>query len=191
MAPKRKKSLNLNIRKNELVERVQLAPNNLTVVELRVELGKLGLARSGLKKELVERLKAANSTPPPSVENPPRPALPNPKQTVHIMKGPDGKLIQVVGLLPGQQLVQMQDGNFRVFAAKIIATGPPMPSPQYAPTPNQPTNYNSVLNPQGYNSRLPRPVPLNWPLMNRQYANYNHIDRYEDDDTCFFEDNEE
>ncbi|KAK7791905.1 hypothetical protein R5R35_005426 [Gryllus longicercus] len=39
---------------------------------------------------------------------------PQPQQRVQILKGPDGK-IQVRGLLPGQQLVQMPDGKLHVL----------------------------------------------------------------------------
>lgn len=70
-------------------------------------------------------------------------------------------------------------------------------------TTNPPTNYNSSIpfyNPPGFNSPRHTPVPLdrlNWPLMDRQYANvsgvnslngYNVIGQWEDGNSCFFED---
>lgn len=55
----------------------------------------------------------------------PNPALQSIQQRVQILRGPDGKL-QVRGLMPGQQLVQMPDGKLHVLntnqTAQQIAT---------------------------------------------------------------------
>lgn len=46
------------------------------------------------------------------------------QQRVQILRGPDGKL-QVRGLMPGQQLVQMPDGKLHVLnTGQAIATSP-------------------------------------------------------------------
>ncbi|XP_014211852.1 nucleosome-remodeling factor subunit NURF301 isoform X2 [Copidosoma floridanum] len=65
----------------------------------------------------------AKATATPST---PVPAAP---QKVQILRGPDGKL-QVRGLMPGQQLVQMPDGKLHVL--NTSQTVSPSPSPQQA-----------------------------------------------------------
>ena len=53
-------------------------------------------------------------TPPPPVAQP-TPTTPGQQQKVQIVKTSDGK-IQVRGLMPGQQLVQMPDGKLQIFS---------------------------------------------------------------------------
>ena len=49
------------------------------------------------------------------------PATPSPQQKVQIVRSADGK-IQVRGLLPGQQLVQMPDGRLQIFSSPATGT---------------------------------------------------------------------
>ena len=52
---------------------------------------------------------------PTTVVQQPTPVTPSPQQKVQIVRSADGK-IQVRGLLPGQQLVQMPDGKLQIFS---------------------------------------------------------------------------
>ncbi|XP_063224982.1 nucleosome-remodeling factor subunit NURF301 isoform X2 [Bacillus rossius redtenbacheri] len=63
----------------------------------------------------------------PSANTPVQPAPPMTQQKVQILKGPDGK-IQVRGLLPGQQLVQMPDGKLHVFNAAQVQAAQAQPA---------------------------------------------------------------
>merc|ERR1719234_1952998 len=89
------------------------------------------------------------------------------QQKVQIVKSADGK-IQVRGLLPGQQLVQMPDGKLQIFSsqaasplkpgpgAKVLGGGTPLPS---LPTqPIQPTVTPSAKLNQSQPSLLPKPT---------------------------------
>lgn len=67
------------------------------------------------------------STPTKAAETP---------QRVQILRGPDGK-IQVRGLLPGQQLIQMPDGKLHVLSTNQAPPGTPATSksqPALSPT---------------------------------------------------------
>ena len=97
--------------------------------------------------------------PPGKVAIPPTPASPGQagqanQQKVQIVKSADGK-IQVRGLLPGQQLVQMPDGKLQIFsqsggakiptpgkmvaAAPAVVKQPATTQQQLLPKPAQPT----------------------------------------------------
>merc|ERR1719347_1856549 len=64
----------------------------------------------------------------PSLVNKGAPAVspgPGTQQKVQIVKSADGK-IQVRGLLPGQQLVQMPDGKLQIFSSQQTSTASPI-----------------------------------------------------------------
>lgn len=106
----------------------------------------------------------------PSLASKAAPAVSSPagtQQKVQIVKSADGK-IQVRGLLPGQQLVQMPDGKLQIFSsqqnsstaspikpglgAKVIGGNTVIQSPQTATPPVK-------LLPAQQPSLLPKPVP--------------------------------
>ena len=69
-----------------------------------------------------------------------QPVQPQPQQKVQIVRSSDGK-IQVRGLLPGQQLVQMPDGKLQIFSQPTAQQpqATPTPQPVAPPPPPQPT----------------------------------------------------
>merc|ERR1719410_2618818 len=82
--------------------------------------------------------------PTPTVTPGASPATPV-QQKVQIVKSADGK-IQVRGLLPGQQLVQMPDGRLQIFSSNApVSGGTPVktaePSVIQTPTPQQPPQH--------------------------------------------------
>ncbi|XP_051172895.1 nucleosome-remodeling factor subunit NURF301-like isoform X2 [Leptopilina boulardi] len=81
----------------------------------------------------------------------PNPALQSIQQRVQILRGPDGKL-QVRGLMPGQQLVQMPDGKLHVLntnqTAQQIATAQQQQqnTPVNSPLSTTPTTITKTTN---------------------------------------------
>ncbi|XP_063972664.1 nucleosome-remodeling factor subunit NURF301 isoform X2 [Diachasmimorpha longicaudata] len=75
------------------------------------------------------------STPAPQSLIKGTPQTPQQPQRVQILRGPDGKL-QVRGLMPGQQLVQMPDGKLHVLntSQSPAVTAPHTPTPQVTKT---------------------------------------------------------
>ena len=86
-----------------------------------------------------------NMTGPPAAT--PSPAAPV-QQKVQIVKSADGK-VQVRGLLPGQQLVQMPDGRLQIFSNQPVVSGanvvPPAKPPE--PSPSVPSVIQSTQSP--------------------------------------------
>ena len=81
---------------------------------------------------------------PTTVVQQPTPVTPSPQQKVQIVRSADGK-IQVRGLLPGQQLVQMPDGKLQIFSQ-------PNAPQQQQPQPPLPQQYSKNTN-SGHRSR--------------------------------------
>ena len=80
---------------------------------------------------------------PTTVVQQPTPVTPSPQQKVQIVRSADGK-IQVRGLLPGQQLVQMPDGKLQIFSQPIA---PQQQQPQPQPQPQQQTTPTVISTP--------------------------------------------
>ena len=102
---------------------------------------------------------------------------PGTQQKVQIVKSADGK-IQVRGLLPGQQLVQMPDGKLQIFSsqssspvkpvagAKVLGGGPTsLPIPQQTVTPVKPS---PMVTQQP--SLLPKPSLQTTPSSSKTYC---------------------
>merc|ERR1719341_3038352 len=125
----------------------------------------------------------AGAAPPgkvaiPSLASKNQPGAAGTQQKVQIVKSADGK-IQVRGLLPGQQLVQMPDGKLQIFSsqaasplkpgpgAKVLGGGTPLPS---LPTQTiQPTVTPAKSN-QSQPSLLPKPTIAATPSPSKTYT---------------------
>ena len=94
------------------------------------------------------------ATPTAVVASPqPTPVTPSPQQKVQIVRSADGK-IQVRGLLPGQQLVQMPDGKLQIFSQPNAQQQqqqqqqqPQQPQPQPQPQPQLQTTPTVISTP--------------------------------------------
>lgn len=117
-----------------------------------------------------------------SVVSTPTKGTPDTPQRVQILRGPDGK-IQVRGLLPGQQLIQMPDGKLHVLSTNQVQPGTPSTSkPQttvVTPTkttvikPSTPTNKgaNGAKVTQSPGKQMPVPQGNNTLLIRQQVVN--------------------
>ena len=86
---------------------------------------------------------------PTTVVQQPTPVTPSPQQKVQIVRSADGK-IQVRGLLPGQQLVQMPDGKLQIFSqpnAPQQQQQQQQPQTQPQPQPQQQTTPTVISTP--------------------------------------------
>merc|ERR1719447_1275035 len=94
------------------------------------------------------------------------------QQKVQIVKSADGK-IQVRGLLPGQQLVQMPDGKLQIFSSQAASPIKPGPGAKVlgggAPLPTQPTLVPSTSTPS-QPSLLPKPNIAPSPSPSKTYT---------------------
>merc|ERR1719450_2080149 len=94
------------------------------------------------------------------------------QQKVQIVKSADGK-IQVRGLLPGQQLVQMPDGKLQIFSSQAASPIKPGPGAKVlgggAPLPTQPTLVPSKSTPS-QPSLLPKPNIAPSPSPSKTYT---------------------
>merc|ERR1719422_984150 len=111
----------------------------------------------------------------PSLVNKGAPAVspgPGAQQKVQIVKSADGK-IQVRGLLPGQQLVQMPDGKLQIFSSQAASPIKPGPGAKVlgggAPLPTQPTLVPSKSTPS-QPSLLPKPNIAPSPSPSKTYT---------------------
>merc|ERR1719273_2929685 len=124
----------------------------------------------------------AGAAPPgkvaiPSLASKNQPGAAGTQQKVQIVKSADGK-IQVRGLLPGQQLVQMPDGKLQIFSsqaasplkpgpgAKVLGGGAPLSTQTIAP---QPTVTPAKSNPS-QPSLLPKPNIAPTPSPSKTYT---------------------
>ena len=83
---------------------------------------------------------------PTTVVQQPTPVTPSPQQKVQIVRSADGK-IQVRGLLPGQQLVQMPDGKLQIFSQPNAQQQQQQPQTQPQPQPQQQTTPTVISTP--------------------------------------------
>jgi len=102
-------------------------------------------------QSVLQQIKPA-ATGMASAASPTTPATPTSQQKVQIVRSTDGK-IQVRGLLPGQQLIQMPDGKLQIVTQTIMKSN--NPSPAAGSTPSSPATVGVAQ--QGQNKIVIQP----------------------------------